>query len=704
MKQICKKSAALLMVLVLLAGLFSVSSLTIAAAVPTDYTYFMSATEGKTTSTQKIATTDASGYYALRNMDNSAVGDGTLTFQCKNSIEAYNFKTLVSNVAGYNGTWTFYASKDKRSWDKLTPTTEKESDFPNPGWNAGYYNNYGTLKKSDGYKYLRAAVEGNTAPTHFPSIAGVAYTSDPAEEDISSFKGTDISMGLGSTATERGFSWQATMTQKNGAVKIVESSKMNGKKFPADARIVKGTATPTTNGYHIKVTVSGLKPNTEYAYACGDSTYDVWSTPYTFKVDDTTKGYKAIFVGDPQVGAGITPATDGDNFEVTLYRANKIASDAAFVLCPGDQVDYGGADTYSAVLSPPQLKKWAFAPTVGNHEYTGEMKQYYYMPNQTGLGATLDASDYYFSYGNTLYVVLNGSNSNVQEHKQALEKAIKSHPDATWRVVMFHEDVYGFGTHAFAPEGSNYSSAYLRRTLVPILDEFDIDLVLNGHDHYYTRSKFMKNQQPVTTNKTAQDGGFIKPEGTLYITGGCSSDSKYYNVAASIPNWVEKVCTEKIKTFSVIEVTDNSLSVKTYFGDNTTGLVDEVTIYQKAPSTSSSTKPAGNTTASTTGNKTTQNSSATTSSSTTENITTITGSSTSASSTTTVTDLTTKTNASTGTLGGMASSTAPTTAVNADQNDEETGDFPWAWCLLIIPVVLIPAAIMILNKRKNKAK
>jgi hypothetical protein len=126
-----------------------------------------------------------------------------------------------------------------------------------------------------------------------------------------------------------------------------------------------------------------------------------------------------------------------------------------------------------------------------------------------------------------------------------MEKAIKSHPDAIWRVVMFHEDVYGFGTHALAPEDSNYSPAFLRRALVPVLDELDIDLVLNGHDHFYTRSHFMKNQQPITNNKTAKDGGFIKPEGTLYITGGCSSDAKYYNVGANLPNWVNKVCTEK---------------------------------------------------------------------------------------------------------------------------------------------------------------
>ncbi len=695
MRKTFQRSLSLLLAIILLIGLSAAGSVTIGAAAPQDYTYFAAATEGNTIARQKLVSTETSNYYALRMADGSPVGEGNITFKAISAIEAYNFKTIMSNVGGYNGTWSFFASTDGKKWTKLTPTSEKTDDHVNAGWQAGYYDNYGTLNKSDGYLYLRATISGNTQDLPFPAIAGVAYSCEPALEDISTFKGTDISMGVGKTATERGFSWQATIVQRNGAVKIVESSKMNGKKFPADARIVKGTATATATGYHIKVTVDGLKPNTEYTYACGDSAFDVWSAPYTFKVDDTTDGYKAIFIGDPQVGASGSYGNDASGLEDTLYRANRLASDAAFVLCAGDQVDYGGPTTYGAVLSPPQLKKWAFVPTVGNHEWTGEMSHYFYMPNQTGLGATADASDYYFSYGNTLYIVLNGSNSSIAEHRQAMEKAIKSHPDAIWRVVMFHEDVYGFGTHALAPEDSNYSTAFLRRALVPVLDELDIDLVLNGHDHFYTRSHFMKNQQPITNNKTAKDGGFIKPEGTLYITGGCSSDAKYYNVGANLPNWVNKVCTEKKKTFSVIEVTDNSLSIKTYFAEKSLGLVDEVTIYQKEPATlpSTTTKPttSSSATASTNGHATT------------------TSTSSSASTSTHIggdEDTTTKNDDSAVTTLPSSDSTTTTATTSAVSGDKDTadGDNAWMWFLSAIPVAAVAVVAIVLVKRKSKAE
>ena len=71
------------------------------------------------------------------------------------------------------------------------------------------------------------------------------------------------------------------------------------------------------------------------------------------------------------------------------------------------------------------------------------------------LGATNSGSDYYFSYGDVLYIVLNSNNRNAAEHSKLMEKAIKSAPNAKWKVVAFHHD---------------------------------IDVCLTGHDHSYART------------------------------------------------------------------------------------------------------------------------------------------------------------------------------------------------------------------------
>ena len=87
------------------------------------------------------------------------------------------------------------------------------------------------------------------------------------------------------------------------------------------------------------------------------------------------------------------------------------------------------------------------ATTIGNHESKGtDYKFHYNNPNSDdNLGSTNSGSDYYFSYGDVLFISLNSNNRNTVEHKELLKKAVASHKDAKWKVVMFHHDIYGSG-------------------------------------------------------------------------------------------------------------------------------------------------------------------------------------------------------------------------------------------------------------------
>lgn len=64
-----------------------------------------------------------------------------------------------------------------------------------------------------------------------------------------------------------------------------------------------------------------------------------------------------------------------------------------------------------------------------------------------------------------------------------MEKAVASHPDAKWRVVAFHHDIYGSGAPHSDTDGAN-----LRPIFAPLMDKFDIDVCLTGHDHSYART------------------------------------------------------------------------------------------------------------------------------------------------------------------------------------------------------------------------
>ena len=99
---------------------------------------------------------------------------------------------------------------------------------------------------------------------------------------------------------------------------------------------------------------------------------------------------------------------------------------------------------------------------------------------------TQAGGDYYYSYGEGLFIVLNTNNYNVAEHEQAIAEAVASDPDTVWRIVTIHQDIYGTGL-----DHSDTDGMILRTQLTPIFDEYDIDVVLQGHDHTYSRSKLL---------------------------------------------------------------------------------------------------------------------------------------------------------------------------------------------------------------------
>ena len=127
------------------------------------------------------------------------------------------------------------------------------------------------------------------------------------------------------------------------------------------------------------------------------------------------------------------------------------------------------------------------ATTIGNHDSLNADYMYHFNnPNATEYGATQAGGDYYYSYGNGLFIVLNTNNYNVAEHEQAIQEAIASDPNAAWRIVTIHQDIYGSGL-----DHSDTDGMILRTQLTPIFDEYDIDVVLQGHDHTYSRSNFL---------------------------------------------------------------------------------------------------------------------------------------------------------------------------------------------------------------------
>lgn len=359
----------------------------------------------------------------------------------------------------------------------------------------------------------------------------------------------------------------------------------------SEAAVLKGTATEisaenwqgSTYTASNKVSIEDyFEENTQYYYQYTDNYSEngnvEWSDEYSYKTGSSSS-FSVILTGDPQIGASgsssdysaqdASTARDTYGWNKTMTTAMQIAPDAAFLLSAGDQINQSGATSsddlktreseYAGYFYPEAFRSLPVASTIGNHDTAGvDYTNHFNNPNiSDNLGATEAGSDYYFSYGDVLFISLNSNNRNQEEHRQLMNKAVESNPDAKWRVVIFHSDIYGSGEpHADTDAATN------RIIFAPLMDEFDVDICLTGHDHTYSRSYMILDGNVIDYDLSS--GTVTNPEGTLYITTGSGSGSKYYNLLKYTPYYIAERTNDTVPAFSTIDFTDGSLTLKNY--------------------------------------------------------------------------------------------------------------------------------------------
>ena len=505
--------------------------------------------------------------------------------------------------------------------------------------------------------YAEIPADGQTNAEKFAANAGLTSQWENWKTDWETEKSdwTDVSITPGSNETELNFAWYSKT--QNAKIVVRADMEANGPEVDgsyymyehseevtgvADEEIVQGGV----QYYACKATVTDLKP--------GVYTYQIdGNEPVSFTVQDPSKGFSFIFVGDPQIGSSNSMKgskvkdeesaaafyaaqsdavrSDAFNWNNTLNTALKTSADASFVLSAGDQIqcrkkDAPSDNTYSEIeyagfLSADALKSLPLAPTVGNHDSTTVNYTYHFnTPNNSDLGSNgIVGGDYWFTYGNALFLMLNTQDTNTAEHRQFIEQAVKANPDCKWRFVTLHQDIYGSAEHSNEPEITN-----LRYELVPYFEEFDIDVVFTGHDHAYSRSYILNGGKKSNTyyddnedeydemfefdiDGAADDSavytayGMIKsdttdskqkayldyltaiedknaidkstaeiaknPEGILYMTANSSSGSKYYDLTSRMQSYVANRWQEDVPTYSVVELTDTTFTINTYRTD-----------------------------------------------------------------------------------------------------------------------------------------
>ena len=372
-----------------------------------------------------------------------------------------------------------------------------------------------------------------------------------------------ISLTPGSDCGEIRFAWLSKETDTQASFKISESSDMTESDF---CEVISSNAIAGCKSNN--VTVSGLKEGNTYYYSYTKN--GMWSEPADFTVQPEEE-YTFLFVSDAQIGRSgdetleevLIRDTCGWNYTVEKMLAKY--PDAAFAISGGDQFQSPDSLTQmKAYLAPEKLRSVPVANTIGNHDDGATLYgDIFNNPNEVNeLFASEAGTGYYYTYGDALFITVNSNNTSITDTARVIRKAVKAYPDAKWRIVTMHHNPYSasFSDDEYSDTRLIFSSLY---------DCYDIDLVLSGHDHLYSRTE------------TMYGGEITDGEGTVYIQSSSASGSNYDPLPEKTAAFIVSAFDVRVPTYTAFTVNNGSLVGTTHRTD-TDEIIDTFAVADNA--------------------------------------------------------------------------------------------------------------------------
>ncbi|SDA79222.1 Purple acid Phosphatase, N-terminal domain [Lachnospiraceae bacterium G11] len=310
-----------------------------------------------------------------------------------------------------------------------------------------------------------------------------------------------------------------------------------------------------------KAHLENLEKNATYFFRAGNKDFGFYDTGSFTIEDDAEKIDKVTFLH-------LTDCQEDERANYTkwakvLEAGFKTAPDTKFVAFTGDLInDYHGRNMlqWNWGLGEPKksLLDSVIMPTSGNHdewEYSFtdrfDIKWADYIKEGdkhpvTGkiiTDGTLDEKTggcYSFMYGEDVaFININTNDTNnlpddFQSQYNWLEGELKKYENVKWKIVQVHKGMMSAGNHTNDGEVDQ-----LRDLLPPLFAKYKVDLVLQGHDHVYTRSRsylygkdfdgkdYDGHTPSWLNNKVMYDQEFnghmreltnLEPQGTHYVT------------------------------------------------------------------------------------------------------------------------------------------------------------------------------------------
>lgn len=300
----------------------------------------------------------------------------------------------------------------------------------------------------------------------------------------------------------------------------------------------------------------------------------------TFPVPDSILPIRVWAIGDfGKANIGQQQVRDA----FVQYDANRKTD---FWIWLGDNVYDSGTDTeyqnkvFDSIYGYQKIMKYLpFLPTPGNHDYTvispvtgsqpplqhtGPYYDIIDVPTQGEAGGVASGHELFYSYdyGNAHFVCLNSELGSLYSANDdwigtRLFGTFTTSPMTDWLhadlqantkpwvIAYFHQPPYTDGSHDSGAFWEVYMKA-MRENIVPILEQYGVDVVMCGHSHVYERSYLMKGFygdlgtfNPASMILQAQSGvdslgeAYIKytqganpNQGTVYVVNGNSGSEE----------------------------------------------------------------------------------------------------------------------------------------------------------------------------------
>jgi len=329
-----------------------------------------------------------------------------------------------------------------------------------------------------------------------------------------------------------------------------------------------GVTTPKFQGYIHHVELTGLEPDTTYYFICGNSDHG-WSEELSFRAAPAErKDIRFVVGGDSRWDARPEyphPDWPKSRDDITKLMASYNPDFALFV---GDYIWSGQYEEnnffgYTLETFPDTWDNWLGAwyryartddnrlipiiPVIGNHEIV--------YPEPSVYDPMTQASNYYMLFvppGSKAYYSLNWGpdlyitilDSEIRDkNSDSLNEQVK------WLGQGLSEN-YGYLWKIAADHRPTLDEWVIWPTWTREFDNFHLDLMFSGHQHYYERSHPINLLQH---QNSLSDESFESPEnGTIYVVSGgwgapLNGGSNWYSARGPIEEY----------HFSLVDIYEN---------------------------------------------------------------------------------------------------------------------------------------------------